>query len=96
MQQIAFRVWNRPVDHYICTPMNGFLNFMIKRTRSTILKFVFLAGLTLCWQLPVHGQGLELNEGDTICVVGNEMAVGIVGTGFWETLLQARFGPPRL
>ena len=48
---------------------------------------------TIVWcaaQTSVRAQ-LPINEDDTVCLVGNEMALGMGEAGFWETLLQSRW-----
>ncbi len=48
---------------------------------------------TIVWcaaQSSVRAQ-LPINEDDTVCLVGNEMALGMGEAGFWETLLQSRW-----
>lgn len=59
---------------------------------SKALLPVILAALVGAFSLqPANAQGLPVNEGDRICLVGNGMAKGIAESGFWETLMQARW-----
>ncbi|MEZ5325276.1 MAG: hypothetical protein R3F19_09450 [Verrucomicrobiales bacterium] len=64
----------------------------MKYQYSVIFTRLFL--VTTIWfvaQSPIQAQGLPINEDDRVCLIGNEMALGMAESGFWETLLQSRW-----
>ncbi|MGK0189318.1 MAG: hypothetical protein ACI9R3_005135 [Verrucomicrobiales bacterium] len=67
-------------------------NLLMMNRSLNVLAAIVLTGLVgpLAVQ-PAMGQGLPVNEGDRICLVGNSMAMGIAEAGFWETLMQTRW-----
>ena len=54
------------------------------------------ACITLATEQAVHGQRLELQEGDHICILGGGVADAMQHTGWLETLLNSRFPKHRL
>jgi putative membrane-bound dehydrogenase-like protein len=81
-------------------PCLGFPYSSSQDTKKTMTKTLPLSALLCCLAIfnsaPCHAQVLELDKGDHICLVGNELGERMQHHNYWETLLHHTFADKQL